>query len=158
MLADDTPSIFETRSIPATFVVKDGDIFSQHVGAARWDTDEMVAMLAGSPVLPSVKLRAKWERRLPPVEPPWTHWRLFGEDDQETFIAHVPAEDVAGAVRLVASHYRSFSQIFAVLIRFASDGSCVSKPRTAISSPADTSVEHRLSVTHAAILLRATSS
>jgi thiol-disulfide isomerase/thioredoxin len=139
VLVDDTPPIFETRSIPATFIVKGGDVISQHIGAARWDTDEMVSMLAGSPGLPLARLRAKWERRLPSVEPPWTHWRLFGEGDQETHIADVPAEDVAGAVRLVASNYRSFSQIFAVLIRFASDGSCVlSKPRTVISSSADT--------------------
>ena len=139
VLVDEKPLVFETRSIPATFIIKDGDVLLQHMGAARWDTDEMVAMLAGSPVPPPARLRAKWEGRLPPVEPPWTHWRLFGEADQETLIADVPAEDVAGAVRLVASNYRAFSQIFAVLIRFASDGPCVpSKPRTVISSSADT--------------------
>lgn len=145
VLADDKPPIFETRSIPATFIVRDGDIISQHMGAARWDTDEMVTLLAGSPVLPSAKLRANWERRLPPIEVPWTHWRLFGEGGQETLIADVPAEDVAGAVRLVASNYRAFSQIFAVVIRFASDGSCVSsKTRTVISSSTDLESEaHR---------------
>jgi thiol-disulfide isomerase/thioredoxin len=140
VLADDAPPIFETRSIPATFIIKDGDIISQHIGAARWDTDEVVAMLTGSPVLPGAGLRAKWERRLPAVEPPWTHWRLFGETDQETFIGDVPAEDVAGAIRLVAANYRSFNRICAVVIRFASDGSGIlSKPQTVISSPTDTS-------------------
>jgi hypothetical protein len=62
---------------------------------------------------------------------------MLGEDGRETFIADVPVEDVAGAVRVVASNYQSFSQIFVVLIRFASDGSCVpSKTRTVISSSA----------------------
>ena len=140
VLADDTPPIFETRSIPATFIVKDGDIISQHIGAARWDTDEMVAMLAGAPVLPSARLRAKWERRLPRSN------RLGPTGDCSVKAARrrlsptYPAEDVAGAVPPGGLKLPiSFSQIFAVLIRFASDGSCVpSTPRTVISSSADT--------------------
>jgi thiol-disulfide isomerase/thioredoxin len=43
-----TPEIFETRSIPATFVVdRQGNIALQHTGAARWDTDEIVSLLLG---------------------------------------------------------------------------------------------------------------
>jgi len=138
VLVDETPAIFETRSIPATFMVKDGDIISQHIGAARWDTDAIVAMLAGSPPLPSAKLRMKWEKQLPSIEPPWTHWRLFGEDATSTFIADVPADDIAGAIRLVTEHHRSFRQIYAVLSRFTSDGSwVVSKQRTVICSAAN---------------------
>ena len=139
VLADDKPPIFETRSIPATFIVKDGDIISQHIGAARWDTDEVVAMLTGSPVLPGAGLRAKWERRLPAVEPPWTHWRLFGETDQETFIGDVsPRRTWRRAIRLVAANCRSFNRICAVVVRFASDGSGIlPSPETVISSPTD---------------------
>ncbi len=141
VLLDERPPIFETRSIPATFIVKNGDIISQHIGAARWDTDEVVEMLTSAPALPSARLRAKWERSLPAIEPPWTHWRLLGGDNQETFIADVPAEDVAGAIRLVTSNYRSSSKIVAELIRFASDGSCVpSKRRSAVASSADTAL------------------
>lgn len=136
VLLDEAPPIFETRSIPATFIVRGGDIISQHLGAARWDTDEIVTLLSGSPPAASSRLRAYWERRLPAVEAPWTHWRLLGEDDTETFIADVAAEDVAAAVRVVAENYRSFRHVTAQLVHFASDGSCVlSKQRTVISSP-----------------------
>lgn len=135
VLLDETPPIFETRSIPATFVVRNGDVISQHIGAARWDTDEIVALLLGSPPAASSRLRAYWERRLPAVEPPWTHWRLLGEGEEETFIADVPAEDVAGAVRVVAENHRSFHRITALVIRFEPGGSCVpSKQRTVVSS------------------------
>jgi thiol-disulfide isomerase/thioredoxin len=138
VLVDEPPVIFETRSIPATFIVRDGDIISQHIGAARWDTDEIVAMLAGSPTLPTAKVRATWENRLPAIEPPWTHWRLLGQGTTDTFIADVPADDVAGAIRLVTSNHRSFRRISAELVRFTSDGSCVlSKRRNVIHSADD---------------------
>jgi thiol-disulfide isomerase/thioredoxin len=141
VLLDETPPIFETRSIPATFVVRGGDVISQHIGAARWDTDEMVALLLGSPPSPSTRLRSKWEQRLPALEPPWTHWRLLGEGETETFIADIPAEDVAEAVRTVAGSYRSFRKVTAELVRFASDGSCVrSSRRSVIASPTDSSL------------------
>ena len=137
-LLDEAPPIFETRSIPATFVIRNGDVISQHIGAARWDTDEIVALLLGSPPAASSRQRAYWERRLPAIEPPWTHWRLLGEGAEETFIADIPAEDVAGAVRVVAENHRSFHQVTALVIRVAPDGSCVlSKPRTVISSTKD---------------------
>jgi thiol-disulfide isomerase/thioredoxin len=136
VLLDEAPPIFETRSIPATFIVRSGDIISQHIGAARWDTEEIVALLSGAPPAPSSRLRAYWARRLPAIEAPWTHWRLLGVNETETFIADVPAEDVAGAVRVVAENYRTFRRVSAQLVHFAPDGSCVqSKQRTVISSP-----------------------
>ena len=138
VLVDETPAIFETRSIPATFIVKDGDIISQHIGAARWDTDEVVAMLAGATPPPPAKVRATWEKRLPALEPPWTHWRLLGEGVTETLIADVPADDVAEAIRLVTLHHRSFRRISSEMVRFTSDGSCiVSKQRSVICSTDD---------------------
>jgi len=137
VLADEPPAIFETRSIPATFIVKDGDIVSQHIGAARWDTDEIVAMLAGSPTLPSAKIRVTWEKCLPAIEPPWTHWRLLGEGTTDTFIADVPADDVAGAIRLVTSHHRSYRRISTELVRFTTDGSCVLSNRRNVIYAAD---------------------
>jgi thiol-disulfide isomerase/thioredoxin len=138
VLLDEAPPIFETRAIPATFVVRNGDVISQHIGAARWDTDEIIALLRGSPPAASSGVRAHWERRLPAIEPPWTHWRLLGEGDKETFIADIPAEDVAGAVRVVAENHRSYRRVTAHVIRFAPDGSCVpSMPRTVISSTKD---------------------
>jgi predicted dithiol-disulfide oxidoreductase (DUF899 family) len=40
------PALFETRSIPATFIIAgDGTVAMRHIGAARWDTDEIVAFL-----------------------------------------------------------------------------------------------------------------
>ena len=138
VLVDEPPAVFDTRSIPATFIVKDGDIVLQHIGAPRWDTEEIIQMLSGSSALPSAKLRARWESRLPAVEPPWTHWRLFGDDAAETFIADVPVEDVGGAVRLVVENHRSFGRISTELVRFAGDGSCVlSKRRNVIYSSND---------------------
>ena len=138
LLPDDRPSIFETRSIPATFIVRNGDVISQHIGAARWDTEEIVAMLTESRPSAPPSLRAKWERRLPAIEPPWTHWRLFGEGAGDPFIADVPAEDVAGAIRAVAASHRTFGRVNAEVIRFESDGSCVLSKRCAeIASPKD---------------------
>jgi thiol-disulfide isomerase/thioredoxin len=138
VLPDETPPIFETRSIPATFIVRNGDVISQHIGAARWDTEEVVALLTAAPPSTSASLRWTFEQRLPAVEPPWTHWRLFGDGDTESFIADIPVEDVAGAVRAVAASYRNFRRVDAELIRFANDGSCVlSKRRAQIASPQD---------------------
>jgi hypothetical protein len=71
------PDAFETRSIPATFVVaRNGTIAMRHIGAARWDSEEMVAFLrklsAGGD--PSEALTKKtlydWERRFPPIDKP----------------------------------------------------------------------------------------
>src|SRR5262249_5028569 len=90
ILLDPKPPIFETQAIPATFIAKNGDVISQHIGAARWDTDEIVALLTGSVPAASARLREKWERKLPAIEPPWTHWRLIGEAGRETFIEDVP--------------------------------------------------------------------
>ena len=110
--------------------MKDGDIISQHIGAARWDTEEIIGMLTGTPPLPSVAIRAKWERRLPAVEPPWTH---SGRDCSVT-TARTPSSrtcprNVAEAIRLVVANHLSFRRISTELVRFTSDGSCALSKR-----------------------------
>jgi thiol-disulfide isomerase/thioredoxin len=46
VLEGETPALFETRSIPATFVLTtDGNLALQHTGAARWDTEEIMNLL-----------------------------------------------------------------------------------------------------------------
>jgi thiol-disulfide isomerase/thioredoxin len=138
VLVDEPPAIFQTQAIPATFVVRNGDVISQHIGAARWDTDDMVALLTGAPVEASSRLRSRWEVRLPAIEPPWTHWRLLGVNDGETFIADIPAEDVAAAVRTVTANHRSFRKVVAELVRFGDDGCCIlSKQQVVICSRND---------------------
>ena len=45
----DAPPMFETRSIPATFVIApDGRVLLSHLGAARRDSDEIVESLRNS--------------------------------------------------------------------------------------------------------------
>ena len=48
VLEGEPPACFKTRGIPATFVVgRSGDIAMQHVGAAAWDADSIVAFIRG---------------------------------------------------------------------------------------------------------------
>ena len=48
------PECFQTRSIPATFVLdKDGNIALRHNGAARWDDERVVSFVRGLAAAPS---------------------------------------------------------------------------------------------------------
>ena len=48
LLTGDTPACFESRGIPATFILgKDGRIAMRHIGAAAWDDEAVVTFVRG---------------------------------------------------------------------------------------------------------------
>jgi thiol-disulfide isomerase/thioredoxin len=48
VLEGEPPECFKTRGIPATFIIgRSGGIAMQHVGAAAWDADNIVAFIRG---------------------------------------------------------------------------------------------------------------
>jgi hypothetical protein len=48
ILKGETPKLFATGGIPATFVIdRKGATALRHVGAARWDADEVVSFISG---------------------------------------------------------------------------------------------------------------
>jgi hypothetical protein len=54
LLKGEPPECFKTRGVPATFVLdRHGSIAMQHVGAAAWDADSIVAFVRGLAAKPS---------------------------------------------------------------------------------------------------------
>lgn len=48
LLAGDAPSCFQSRAVPATFILgKEGRIAMRHVGAAAWDDEAVVTFVRG---------------------------------------------------------------------------------------------------------------
>ena len=70
--------------------------------------------------------RSLWERRLPEIVSPWTHWRFVGD---EQLLADVPGEDIVGAVRVVECNFGSCKRIFATRARY-DNGVFVAADRT----------------------------
>lgn len=55
LLAGDPPECFQSRAIPATFVLdKSGMVAMRHLGAARWDDAGVAAFVRGLAAMPSV--------------------------------------------------------------------------------------------------------
>jgi hypothetical protein len=65
------------------------------------------------------RIRLKWERNLPEIAPPWTHWRLLG--DGET-LADVPGDDLLGALRIVETNVDKFRRILATRAQYDDAG------------------------------------
>jgi hypothetical protein len=66
------------------------------------------------------KMRLGWERRLPEINPPWTHWRLLGDG---RILADVPAGDVLAALRIVEANFQEF-KIKASRVAYDATGDC----------------------------------
>lgn len=67
-------------------------------------------------------VRLKWERNLPEIAPPWTHWRILG--DGET-LADVPGHDLLGALRIVENNFDKYRRILATRLRYDGTGQCL---------------------------------
>jgi hypothetical protein len=70
----------------------------------------------------SREVRAGWERRLPELSAPWTHWRITGDGRP---IADVVGDDLFGALRLVQENFGRFISIKANRICVDDTGKCV---------------------------------
>jgi len=68
------------------------------------------------------KVRLDWERRLPEIIAPWTHWRLLGDG---TLLGDVPGDDLLGALALVERTADNFQVVTAKRVAYDSAGACV---------------------------------
>ena len=68
------------------------------------------------------KRRLDWERRLPEMIAPWTHWRLLGDG---TLLGDVSGDDLLGALALVERTAENFQIVTAQRVAYDSAGACV---------------------------------
>jgi hypothetical protein len=69
----------------------------------------------------SPELRREWERRLPGLSAPWTHWRFVGDG---TFLGLVSGDQVSEALVLLAKNAERFSVISVSRARLDLNGEC----------------------------------
>ena len=65
------------------------------------------------------KERYEWERRLPDITNPWTHWRIIGD---QRILGDVPADDLLGALRLIEANVHHHKVINATRVSYDSAG------------------------------------
>jgi hypothetical protein len=70
----------------------------------------------------TAKDRLSWERRLPEMVAPWTHWRLLGDG---TLLADVSGDDLLGALAIIADNVETFRLITAGRVAHDATGNCV---------------------------------
>jgi hypothetical protein len=65
------------------------------------------------------RIRLKWERNLPEIAPPWTHWRLLGDGEM---LADVSGDDLIGALRIIEVSVDKFRRICVTRARYDDAG------------------------------------
>lgn len=89
-----------------------------------------VGGVVGGMVLLARKVRGgalAWERRLPEMTSPWTHWRILGDEEP---IADIPAADPAAAVHVVEQNAQKFKSISAMRVAIDATGRCTLDAKT----------------------------